>query len=61
MEREELYHWQDKVEDVEKCNEVFEKFKAAGLLNELKYIIEKKMQDVRSEDAYLQTDFSGRE
>lgn len=59
MTKEELYHWQDTPEDLEKCNEVFEKFKAAGLLEELKYIVEKKMNDARSDDAYNQARFEG--
>jgi len=59
MVKEDLYHWQDKPEDVVKCNEVFEKFKAAGLLEELEYIIDKKVGNAISDEAYNNTDFSG--
>lgn len=59
MKKEDLYHWQDKNEDTKKCDEVFEKFKEAGLLEELEYIIQKRMQDAASDEAYNNTDFSG--
>ena len=58
MVKEELYHWQDKPEDVAKCNEVFEKFKAAGLLEELEYIIVNMVENAISDEAY-NADFSG--
>lgn len=59
MNKEELYHWQDSVEETQQCDAVFEKFKAAGLLDELKFIVEKKMTDARSDEAYQQANFSG--
>lgn len=58
MVKEDLYHWQDEPEDVKKCNEIFEKFKAAGLLAELEYIIDKKVGNAIADEAYNQTDFS---
>ena len=59
MKKEDLYHWQDNAEDIKKCDEVFEKFQAADLLEELKYIIEKCCQDRLNDEAYNNTDFSG--
>ena len=59
MKKEDLYHWQDTAQDTQKCDEVFEKFAAAGLLTELAYIIEKRMNDSAADEAYNNTDFSG--
>jgi hypothetical protein len=58
MLKEDLYHWQDTPEEMQKCDEVFEKFNAAGLLDDLKYIIDKRMADARSEEAYNNANFS---
>lgn len=59
MFKDDLYHWTDTPEETQKCNEVFEKFKAAGLLEELEYIISKRMNDAAADESYNQTDFSG--
>lgn len=58
MNREELYHWQDTNEEIEKINEAFVKFEAAGLLEELKFVVDKRMTDARSDEAYNQENFS---
>lgn len=58
MKKEDLLHWQDTPEEVQKCGEVFEKFKAAGLLKELAFIIEKRMTDARSDEAYNNANFA---
>lgn len=58
MNLEDLYHWQDTPEEVEKINEAFAKFEAAGLLEELKFVVDKRMTDARSEEAYSQANFS---
>lgn len=59
MIKDDLYHWTDKPEETKKCNDVFEKFKAAGLLEDLEYIISKRMNDAAADESYNQTDFSG--
>lgn len=59
MNREDLYHWQDTNEEIEKVNDAFAKFEAAGLLEELKFVVDKRMTDSRSDEAYNQENFSG--
>ena len=58
MIKEDLHHWQDEAADTKKCDEVFEKFKAAGLLEELEYIIDKKVSDALVDESYNNSDCS---
>jgi EAL domain-containing protein (putative c-di-GMP-specific phosphodiesterase class I) len=59
MKKEDLHHWQDTKKEIQQSDQVFEKFEKAGLLEELDFIIKKRMSDAAADEAYNDTDFSG--
>lgn len=58
MTKEDLHHWQDTPEEIKKCEDLYQKIEAAGLVEDLFYLIEKKMNDFSMDESYNKTDFS---